>query len=52
MADDNRVSAEITPAVQAQIQAKIVELGNLLPFRVHLTADETHPLTPASLSGR
>ena len=40
MADDNRISAEITAAVKAQVLQKITEIFNLLTMLINLTADQ------------
>ena len=40
MADDNRISAEITAAVKAQVLLKITEIFNLLTMLINLTADQ------------
>ena len=45
---DNRVSAEITAAVKAQILTKITEIRDLLPFLLNLTADERRSIPSMS----
>lgn len=40
MPDDNRISAEITDEVKAQVITKLQEALDLLPFLVNLSADE------------
>ncbi len=40
MPEDNRISAEITAANKTAILTKIVEILDLIPFRVNFTPDE------------
>jgi hypothetical protein len=52
MPNDNRISAEVTPANKTAILTKITEIKALLPFLVNLTKDErvaTPKLGTASL---
>ncbi len=40
MSNDNRISAEITDAVKAQVLTKFQEIKDLLPFLINLSAEE------------
>ena len=40
MPEDNRISAELTPANKALILTKLTEILDLIPFRVNFTLDE------------
>lgn len=44
MPADNRVSAELSDAIKAQILVKIQEIRALLPFLINLTVDERREL--------
>jgi hypothetical protein len=53
MPNDNRISAEVTPANKTAMLTKLTEIEDLLPFLINLTKDERIQLPklgPASLS--
>jgi hypothetical protein len=45
MPSDNRVSAEITDSVKAEVLAKFQEIKALLPFLINLSTDEKRAMT-------
>ena len=48
MSTDNRVSAEITDSVKAEVLAKFQDIKTLLPFLVTLTKDEKKSISTIS----